>query len=144
MDFDEDGRKIPVMKLPVFAKDFGLSYGTLCSQTVHRLRSCDGWRAFSTEFFERNKDLLSTHYYVEAELLFCSLVRGKKFKGSDFEPFIEELPSVEGYNSETFLSGRTRLLLKDGESEWRLENCFLSKPVYPQLKAHGGRRLLPV
>lgn len=141
----EDGRKIPVMELPVFAKDFGLSYGTLCSQsTVHRLRNCDGWRAFSAEFFERNKDLLSTHYYVEAELLFCSLVRDKKFKGSDFESFIEGLPFVEGYNSETFLSGRTRLLLKDGESEWQLKNCFLSKPVYPQLKAYGGRRLLPV
>ena len=139
----EDGTRIPAKMLKHFAKEFGLSYSKLNSQaTLHRAISCDGWRGFRFDVFERIKHILPTKYYLEAEKLFAVLARKNKFVGSYFVDFIENLPCVDGYDEDKFLTGKTRLLLKEGKTSWSLENCYLSEPVYRRLSPHEGDKMI--
>ena len=126
-----------------FAKDFGLSYSKLNNQAnLHRVIKCDGWRGFRVDVFDRIKHILPTKYYLEAEKLFAVLARKNKFVGSYFVDFIENLPCVDGYDEDKFLTGKTRLLLKEGKTSWSLENCYLSEPVYRRLSSRGGDKMI--
>lgn len=139
----EDGTRIPAKMLKRFAKDFGLSYSKLNNQAnLHRVIRCDGWRGFRVDVFDRIKHILPTKYYLEAEKLFAVLARKNKFVGSYFVDFIENLPCVDGYDEDKFLTGKTRLLLKEGKTSWSLENCYLSEPVYRRLSSRGGDKMI--
>lgn len=141
----EDGTQISAKTLKGFAKAMGLSYVNLNNQaTVHRGLHCDGWRGFRVGVFERIKHLLPTHYYIEAEKLFTLLCRKGRFSGSDFADFIERLPMIENYNEGNLLTGKTRVVLKEGETVWSLENCRLSPPVYRKTEARGGDKMITV
>lgn len=139
----EDGTRIPAKTLKGFAKDMGLSYGNLNNQaTVHRGLHCDGWRGFRVDVFDKIKHLLPTHYYIEAEKLFTLLCRKGRFSGSDFADFIERLPTIDDYDEGNLLTGKTRVVLKEGESVWSLENCRLSPPIYRKTEARGGDKMI--
>ena len=139
----ENGTRIPAKTLKGFAKDMGLSYGNLNNQaTVHRGLHCDGWRGFRVDVFDKIKHLLPTHYYIEAEKLFTLLCRKGRFSGSDFADFIERLPTIDDYDEGNLLTGKTRVVLKEGESVWSLENCRLSPPIYRKTEARGGDKMI--
>ena len=139
----ENGTRIPAKTLKGFAKDMGLNYANLNNQaTTHRGLSCDGWRGFRCEVFDKIKHVLPTRYYLEAEKLFAVLCRENRVVGSDFLNFIINLPMVDGYNEENLMTGKTRVLLKDGESIWSLENCYLSPPIYKKLVPYGGDKMI--